>query len=139
MNRSTLSKITFYFLLIISINHYKLIAQVKIGENPTEVSSYAILELESSNKGLLLPRLTTNQRDQAFDQQTSEGMLIFNTDQQQLQYFFYDIDPLTGKKQGSKNGGIAKKKFIRLSLKILSQEHFFIILLQKYFTSGIKH
>jgi len=110
MNRSTLSKITFYFLLIISINNYKLIAQVKIGENPTEVSTFAILELESSNKGLLLPRLTTNQRDQAFNQQTPEGMLIFNTDRQQLQYFFYDINPLTGKKTSLKKWGNSEEE-----------------------------
>ncbi len=32
-------------------------AQVKIGDNPTTVNKAAILELESTNKGLLFPRV----------------------------------------------------------------------------------
>ncbi|WP_316807046.1 hypothetical protein [Pedobacter agri] len=32
-------------------------AQVKIGENPTEINKASILELESNNKGLLFPRV----------------------------------------------------------------------------------
>lgn len=32
-------------------------AQVKIGDNPTVINSNSLLELESSSKGLLLPRL----------------------------------------------------------------------------------
>jgi hypothetical protein len=37
-------------------------SQLKIGGNATIISSCALLELESTNKGLLLPRMTKSQR-----------------------------------------------------------------------------
>ncbi len=72
--------------------------QVKIGENKTKISPYALLELESKDKALLVPRMTTAERDEAFSQESPEGLVIFNTDLGMIQYFFQDIDPLTGKK-----------------------------------------
>ncbi|WP_316771548.1 hypothetical protein [Pedobacter frigiditerrae] len=33
-------------------------AQVKVGDNPTEINKGSILELESANKGLLFPRVS---------------------------------------------------------------------------------
>ncbi len=54
-------------------------AQVKIGDNPTDVDSNAVLELESTNKGMLLPRLTATQRDAIAN--PTNSMLIFNTDE----------------------------------------------------------
>lgn len=60
-------------------------AQIKIGDQPEKISPYALLELESSNKGFILPRLTTANRDAAFDQNTPIGTLIFNTDHQQIE------------------------------------------------------
>ncbi|MBL6670259.1 MAG: hypothetical protein ISP72_09080, partial [Flavobacteriaceae bacterium] len=72
--------------------------QVKIGENKTKISPYALLELESKDKALLVPRMTTAERDEAFSQESPEGLVIFNTDIGMIQYFFQDIDPLTGKK-----------------------------------------
>lgn len=71
-------------LLVCSSN---LIAQVKIGENNDQISPQALLELESTTKGLVIPRMTTAQRDAAFDQSTPLGMVIFNIDQNKLQYF----------------------------------------------------
>ena len=38
--------------------------QVKIGENKTKISPYALLELESKDKALLVPRMTTAERDE---------------------------------------------------------------------------
>ena len=69
-----------------------LFAQVKIGNNSNEIAPQALLELESTTKGLVIPRMTTAQRDAAFDQSTPLGMVIFNIDQNKLQYFkrFYD-------------------------------------------------
>lgn len=37
-------------------------AQVKVGDNPTTVNANAVFEMESTTKGLLLPRMTTAQR-----------------------------------------------------------------------------
>lgn len=55
-------------------------AQVKIGDNSTQIHPKALLELESSNQMLLLPRLTNEQRDQALPvAETPAGSVIFNT------------------------------------------------------------
>ena len=58
-NTYSSSFLFFGLLLCIGIAN----AQVKIGDNPTEISHYSILELQSSNKGLLLPRMNTQERD----------------------------------------------------------------------------
>ena len=74
----------------------KSFGQVKIGENETQISPYALLELESTSKALLIPRMSTAQRDAVFNQQSPAGLVIFNTDIQKIQYFAAQIDPQTG-------------------------------------------
>lgn len=62
---------------------FVLEAQVKIGDNHKEINSSALLELESTNKGLVFPRVALDSDlstwglagDQAID-----GMVVFNTD-----------------------------------------------------------
>ncbi len=49
-----------FFLLFLSAYTY---AQVKIGDNPNTIDPASILELEDTNRGLLIPRMTTTQRD----------------------------------------------------------------------------
>ena len=68
-----------------------LSAQVKIGENIEEISPFALLELESTDAGLILPRMTTAQRDAAFNQDTPVGTVIYNMDKNQVQYLHFDI------------------------------------------------
>ena len=60
--------------------------QVKIGQNIDQLNPAAVLELESTNKGLLLPRMTTAQRDSIPIHENTEGLLIFNIDSNALQY-----------------------------------------------------
>lgn len=60
----------------------KIIAQVGIGTTTPHAS--AILEVSSSNKGFLLPRLSEEQRDNIAS--PSEGLMIFNTDDNCLNY-----------------------------------------------------
>ena len=68
-----------WFILIVSIGlSFSTLAQVKIGDNLSTVSPGSILELESTNKALTLPRLTTVQM-QAIPSPLS-GMIVFNTD-----------------------------------------------------------
>lgn len=56
-------------------------AQVKIGsQGPSDPS--AILELESTNRGFLLPRLTTAQRNAI--QNPATGLMVFDTDLQRI-------------------------------------------------------
>lgn len=52
-------------------------AQVKIGNNPTVININSLLELESTSKGLLLPRLNNSQITGMVN--PPKGMLVFNT------------------------------------------------------------
>lgn len=61
-------------LLTILLNSTPTFAQVKIGDNPKTVNPSSLLELESTNKGLLLPRLT----DTTSIANPPQGMLMFN-------------------------------------------------------------
>ncbi|MCS7162337.1 MAG: hypothetical protein NZ958_03285 [Bacteroidia bacterium] len=56
-----------------------------VGIGILEPHSAAILHLESSNKGLLLPRLTRAQRDGI--QNPPAGLVIYNTDNNVVEYF----------------------------------------------------
>ena len=60
--------------------------QVKIGEHIDVLNPAAILELESTTQGLLLPRLTTAQRDSIPIHKNTEGLLIFNVNSNTIQY-----------------------------------------------------
>lgn len=55
-------------------------SQVKIGTNPTIVNPNAILEIESNNKGLLLPRLALTATTNPYPLTAFvEGMLVYDT------------------------------------------------------------
>ena len=54
-----------------------LFAQTKIGDNKGTIGAGSLLELESTNKALLLPRMTTSQMNAI--PSPVEGMMIFNT------------------------------------------------------------
>lgn len=73
------SKVLFfiYFLAISFLGK----AQVKLG-NPGPTAPSAILELDSKNRGFLLPRLTTAQRNAIQDPAT--GLMVYDTDLNQL-------------------------------------------------------
>lgn len=73
-----------------------LFAQVKIGDNIDTISPYALLELESTEQGLMIPRMTIAQRDAAFGALGSiipqPGLIIFNTDSSRLEYLRLETD-----------------------------------------------
>lgn len=52
-------------------------AQVKVGDNPTAINPRSLLELESNNKGLLMPRMTNTQIAAMTGAPT--GMLVFSS------------------------------------------------------------
>ncbi|PTM02816.1 MAG: hypothetical protein DA405_12200 [Bacteroidetes bacterium] len=60
-------------------------AQVKIGDNPSTINGSALLELEATNKGVLIPRLTTAQRDAISN--PALGLIIFNTSTNCLNHY----------------------------------------------------
>jgi len=69
-------------LLVIFISGISCYSQVGIGTTNPDDSS--ILDIESTNKGVLVPRLTTAQRNAIVNPATS--LLIFNTTTQQFEF-----------------------------------------------------
>jgi hypothetical protein len=78
---------SYKFLLCIGVCVFlsqDLFSQVGIGtENPDES---AVLELESTEKGFLPPRMSTLERDNNINN-PAEGLTIYNTDKKILQFF----------------------------------------------------
>jgi hypothetical protein len=57
-----------------------LFAQVKIGDNPTTINAGSVMELESTNKGLLMPRISlTNTTTWGLLGTAAAGMHVYNT------------------------------------------------------------
>ncbi|TYP71038.1 hypothetical protein, partial [Aquimarina intermedia] len=65
-------------LLLIFLNLTAAVAQVKIGDNPNQIDANSLLELESSNKVLVLSRVSTTQMNAITP---LNGALVYNTDQ----------------------------------------------------------
>jgi hypothetical protein len=63
--------------MLLALNYATASGQVKIGDNATNVNTASLLELESTTKGLLLPRLTTAQIHAMSN--VPKGMLVFNS------------------------------------------------------------
>ncbi len=61
-----------------------LCAQVKIGENPQNINPASVLELESSDKVLVITRVTTAQMNAITP---SQGALCYNTDLQAVHFY----------------------------------------------------
>lgn len=53
-------------------------AQVKVGNNPTTINASALVEMESTTKGMLPPRMTTTQRSAIAS--PASGLIVYNTD-----------------------------------------------------------
>ncbi|CAM1341498.1 hypothetical protein [Tenacibaculum aestuarii] len=76
-------KLLFSLILIFLLT--PIFAQVKIGNNPSSIHLNSILELESSDKVLVISRMTDTQMNTI---QPLQGALVFNTDQNCV--FMYD-------------------------------------------------
>lgn len=68
------------FLPLVSFLTFNAYSQLKIGNNPTTINSNSILELESTNKGLLLPRVALESTNSAAPLSSFvAGMIVYNT------------------------------------------------------------
>ncbi len=73
-------------LFIVSFVSFNLYGQTEnVGIGTTNPDNSAILELFSTTRGFLVPRLTTTQRNAISNPAT--GLLIYNTDTQRFEYF----------------------------------------------------
>lgn len=80
MNRNkTYTVLTVTLFCIFLCSCPRLYAQIKIGANPSLLNNNAALEIESLNKGLLLPRLALNATDSTSPLNSFvAGMFIYN-------------------------------------------------------------
>jgi len=77
-------KVCVMVLLLMSIMTEKVIAQTKLGSNPSTVDGSALFEMESTSQGLLISRMTNTQRDAISSPAT--GLMIFSTTDSVLQF-----------------------------------------------------
>jgi len=78
-----MKRISFILILGLCFN-FSLEAQVKIGDNPQNIDAASVLELESSDKVLVITRVTTAQMNAITPLQ---GALVYNTDLQSVHYY----------------------------------------------------
>lgn len=78
--------------MVIALLTFNVQAQVKIGENPTVIDPSAILEIESTDKGVLLPRVSLSSATmQLGSVANATGLLIFNSGGSLSQgYYFWN-------------------------------------------------
>ena len=81
-----------YLYLIFFLYSISVSSQVKIGDNASLVDSSAMLEVESTDRGFLLPRLSTSQMNLISN--PSEGLVIYNITDKKL--FLYTGDSWIG-------------------------------------------
>lgn len=82
---STRVKMLLLLVTTIAFGVRNTTAQVKIGDNKASVDARSILELESTDKALYLPRLSTAQINAQSGWKA--GMLVYNTDSACVQHF----------------------------------------------------
>lgn len=75
----------FFTAFLVAVATVSLYAQIGIGT--TKVNADAILEISSTNKGLLIPRLTTSQRNAVIESTGPDGLLCYDTDVKALYYY----------------------------------------------------
>lgn len=78
-------KIIFFFLFIFQCQLSIINAQIAINSDGASPDSSAILDISSSEKGMLIPRMTTSERTAISSPAT--GLLIYDTDQNTFWYF----------------------------------------------------
>ncbi|MDP5231486.1 MAG: hypothetical protein NWQ38_13930, partial [Cellulophaga sp.] len=74
----------FAIIFFLGASSSSLYAQVKIGDNPQTIDAASVLELESSDKALVIPRMNTIQMDAIIP---LEGAMVYNTDAQCVHYY----------------------------------------------------
>ncbi|PCJ82151.1 MAG: hypothetical protein COA57_13480 [Flavobacteriales bacterium] len=96
-----MKKITFLVLAVL-LTANSLLAQVdNVGIGTTTPDNSAILDVESTALGILIPRMTTVQRNAITG--PANGLLVFDTDS--VSFWFYDTGVSQWKKIGAGGGG----------------------------------
>lgn len=75
------------FLAAITTSAQNKIKDGTVSGSPSTPKPGAVLELESNNKGLLIPRLTMAQRNAILPANLTDGLMIYNTDEGCYDYY----------------------------------------------------
>ena len=68
------------FIIMLFIHSNKLFSQIKVGDNPRSINPDAMIEIESSNKGFLLPRIALKSIESPTPLKSlTKGMIVYNT------------------------------------------------------------
>lgn len=78
-----MKKIIAFCAVLLAVLSTQIPAQVGIGTNTPDES--ALLEIKSEERGLLIPRMTSEQRDAIV--QPARGLMIYNTDDNTFWYY----------------------------------------------------
>ena len=80
-----MKKLSFLVPLILLLMSTATQAQIAINEDGSSPDNTAILDVKSSQKGILIPRMTNSQRNQISSPAT--GLIIYNTSSQKFNYY----------------------------------------------------
>lgn len=75
------------FCLAFSLVNFDANAQVAINEGANDPHPNSILDVSSSTKGILIPRLTNSQRNAINPAANANGLMIYNTDANKFNYW----------------------------------------------------
>ena len=73
------------WLCLMLATQFAFAQSVGINANGAAPDPSAALDVSATNKGILIPRMTQNQRDDILA--PTEGLLIYNTDSAEFQYY----------------------------------------------------
>jgi hypothetical protein len=72
-------------LMLLMASAMSSYSQVKIGDNPETINASSLLELESSTKGVVLPRMTSGELKDIVN--PPNGMIVYNTSDSIFYYY----------------------------------------------------
>jgi hypothetical protein len=70
-------KVLYFIVFIFCLSSYAQVVSQKVGNNPGAINSSAVLDVESTNKGFLPPRMTVINRNAII--LPASGLMIYNT------------------------------------------------------------
>jgi hypothetical protein len=76
---------TFVLFVLTLLSTFAAISQIAVNTDGSMPDPSSMLDVKSTSKGMLFPRMTTSQRDQISSPAT--GLLIFNTSSQSFDYY----------------------------------------------------
>ncbi|NQU33838.1 MAG: tail fiber domain-containing protein [Bacteroidetes bacterium] len=91
------------FLLLIT---FSAISQISVNTDGSTANPSAMLDVKSTSKGILVPRMSTTQRGNISSPAT--GLLVFDTDENK--FYYYDFSSWTKIESGITNWDLASNK-----------------------------